>query len=154
MSKWTKEKANSWYENQGWLVGCNFLPSTAINQLEMFQDDTFDLDTIKKEVSWASDLGFNTLRIYLHDLLWTTKKSFTSKMDLVLDVCSSEGIKPTLVLFDDCHRAYPKLGKQPKPVKGVHNSGWKQSPGMKIVHDLFDNSLSEKELILLKHQPP
>ena len=71
MSKWTKEQANSWYENQGWIVGCNFLPSSAINQLEMFQDDTFDIETIKKEITWASDLGFNSLRIYLHDLLWT-----------------------------------------------------------------------------------
>ena len=146
MSKWTEEKANSWYENQGWLVGCNFLPSSAINQLEMFQDDTFDLDTIKKEISWASDLGFNTLRIYLHDLLWTNKNSFTSKLDLVLDACSAKSIKPILVLFDDCHRAYPKLGKQPKPVKGVHNSGWKQSPGMKVVHDLYDGNLSKKEI--------
>ena len=146
MSKWSEEKANSWYENQGWLVGCNFLPSSAINQLEMFQDDTFDLDTIKKEISCASDLGFNTLRIYLHDLLWTNKNNFTSKLDLVLDACSAESIKPILVLFDDCHRAYPKLGKQPKPVKGVHNSGWKQSPGMKVVHDLFDGNLSKKKL--------
>ena len=146
MSKWTEKKANSWYEDQGWLVGCNFLPSSAINQLEMFQDDTFDLDTIKKEISWASDLGFNTLRIYLHDLLWTNKNSFTSKLDLVLDACSAESIKPILVLFDDCHRAYPKLGRQPKPVKGVHNSGWKQSPGMKVVHDLFDGNLSKKEI--------
>ena len=146
MSKWTKEKANSWYEDQEWLVGCNFLPSTAINQLEMFQDDTFDLDTIKKEISWASDLRFNTLRIYLHDLLWSNSKNLTSKLNLVLDVCASKNIKPILVLFDDCHRAYPKLGKQPKPIKGVHNSGWKQSPGMKVVHDLFDGSLSKKEL--------
>ena len=146
MSKWTKEQANSWYENQGWVVGCNFLPSSAINQLEMFQDYTFDIETIKKEITWASDLGFNSLRIYLHDLLWNDKKNFTSKLNLVLDVCVSKNIKPILVLFDDCHRAYPKLGKQPKPVKGVHNSGWKQSPGMKVVHDLFDGSISRKEL--------
>ena len=146
MSKWAKEKASSWYEKQEWLVGCNFLPSTAINQLEMFQDDTFDLETIKTEISWASDLGFNSLRIYLHDLLWENKKSFTTKLDKLLDICSAENIKPILVLFDDCHRAYPKLGAQPKPVRGVHNSGWKQSPGMKVVHDLFDGSLSEKEL--------
>ena len=105
MSKWNKEKANSWYENQEWLVGCNFLPSTAINQLEMFQDDTFDLETIKTEISWASDLGFNSLRIYLHDLLWANKESFTSKLDLVLDVCRAENKKPELVLIDYSHRA-------------------------------------------------
>jgi len=146
MNKWSEEKANSWYEDQKWIVGCNFLPSSAINQLEMFQEDTFDLDTIKTEITWASDIGFNSLRIYLHDLLWRDKNNLTSKLNLVLDFCASKEIKPILVLFDDCHRAYPKLGKQPKPVKRVHNSGWKQSPGMKVVHDLFDDSLSKKEL--------
>ena len=94
MNKWSQEKANSWYEKQEWLVGCNFLPSTAINQLEMFQDDTFDIETIKREIFWASDLGFNSLRIYLHDLLWENKKSFTAKLDNLLDICSAENIKP------------------------------------------------------------
>ena len=62
--KWSKEKANSWYEEQPWLVGCNFLPSSAINQLEMFQEDTFDEKTIERELDWAKDLGFNSLRVY------------------------------------------------------------------------------------------
>ena len=48
--KWSKEKANSWYGEQPWLVGCNFLPSSAINQLEMFQEDTFDEETIEREL--------------------------------------------------------------------------------------------------------
>lgn len=30
--RWSQEKANSWYSTQPWLVGCNFQPSTAINQ--------------------------------------------------------------------------------------------------------------------------
>ena len=74
--KWTKEKANNWYKDQPWLVGCNFLPSTAINQLEMFQEDSFDEDTITRELNWAKDLGFNSLRVYLHDLLWSKKDKF------------------------------------------------------------------------------
>ena len=99
MSKWPEEKAYSWYEDQEWIVGCNFLPSTAINQLEMFQDDTFDAETIKNEINWASDLGFNSLRIYLHDLLWSDKNSFISKLDFVLDVSASKNIKPILVII-------------------------------------------------------
>ena len=58
--KWSKEKANSWYKEQQWLVGCNFLPSSAINQLEMFQEDTFDEETIERELDWAENLGFNS----------------------------------------------------------------------------------------------
>ncbi len=68
MSQWTNDKACAWYQAQPWLVGCNFLPSTAINQLEMWQAATYDPATIDKELGWAEWLGFNTLRVYLHDL--------------------------------------------------------------------------------------
>ena len=74
--KWSKEKATSWYTEQPWLVGCNFLPSSAINQLEMFQEDTFDEKTIERELDWAKDLGFNSLRVYLDDLLWSEQEKF------------------------------------------------------------------------------
>ena len=151
MNKWTEEQASEWYENQPWIVGCNFLPSSAINQLEMFQDSTFDRQCLKQEIHWASELGFNTLRIYLHDLLWLKDSSnFCSRLDEVLEICSEESIKPTLVLFDDCHRPYPKLGTQPRAVKGVHNSGWKQSPGMQVVHSIHDGTAESSELERLK----
>ena len=53
-----------------------------------------------------------------------------------------------MVLFDDCHSPYPKLGKQPLPVIGVHNSGWKQSPGVEIVHAIHEGNASEEEFRL------
>ena len=52
-SKWSKEKANQWYEKNGWLLGCNYAPSTAVNQLEMWEADTFDPETIERELAWA-----------------------------------------------------------------------------------------------------
>jgi hypothetical protein len=148
--KWSKEEANSWYKEQPWLVGCNFLPSSAINQLEMFQEDTFDEETIEKELDWAKDLGFNSLRVYLHDLLWSEKDKFKKAFDKFLDICEKRNIKPIIVLFDDCHRPFPKLGKQPLPVKGVHNSGWKQSPGMELVNQVDEEKIDAKEFNRLK----
>jgi len=139
MSKWSQEKAKKWYEERDWLVGCNYLPSNAINQLEMFQLETFDEEINIRELSWAKDLGFNSVRVYLHDLLWNQKESFTNTLNQFLDICHELEIRPMLVLFDDCHRPYPKLGKQPKPVRGVHNSGWKQSPGMALVHEIYED---------------
>ena len=139
MSKWSQEKAKKWYEERDWLVGCNYLPSNAINQLEMFQLETFDKEINIRELSWAKDLGFNSVRVYLHDLLWNQKESFTNTLNQFLDICHELEIRPMLVLFDDCHRPYPKLGKQPKPVRGVHNSGWKQSPGMALVHEIYED---------------
>ncbi len=148
--KWTEKQSNTWYSQQPWLVGCNFLPSSAINQLEMFQEDTFDQKTIERELDWAKDLGFNSLRVYLHDLLWSEKEKFKKTFENFLNICNEREIKPIVVLFDDCHRPYPKIGKQPIPVRGVHNSGWKQSPGMELVNQVAENEIDAKELNRLK----
>ena len=110
MSKWNKDQAWDWYRNNDWLVGCNYLPSNSINQLEMFQEDTFDKEINKRELSWAKDLGFNTVRVYLHDLLWQDSNTFSNTLNEFLDICHGLEIKPMLVLFDDCHRPFPKLG--------------------------------------------
>jgi hypothetical protein len=68
--RWTPERAHEWYAAQAWLVGCNFAPSTAINQLEMWQAETFDPETIDRELGWAKSIGFNTVRVFLHELPW------------------------------------------------------------------------------------
>ena len=150
MSKWSIEKSLNWYNQNNWIVGCNYLPSNAINQLEMFQKETFDAEINKKELSWARQLGFNSVRVYLHDLLWSDSVGFSERLNILLDICASLEIKPRLVLFDDCHRPYPKLGEQPKPVSGVHNSGWKQSPGMAIVNGIHEEQSNNLEIIRLK----
>ncbi len=150
MSKWSIEESQNWYNQNNWIVGCNYLPSNAINQLEMFQKETFDAEINKKELSWARQLGFNSVRVYLHDLLWSDPVGFSERLNILLDICASLEIKPLLVLFDDCHRPYPKLGVQPKPVSGVHNSGWKQSPGMAIVNGIHEEQSNNLEIIRLK----
>ena len=136
MSRWSQEKANRWYAEQPWLVGCNFIPSTAVNQLEMWQEDTFDAETISREVKWASDIGFNTLRVYLHNLAWEADApGFKRRIDRFLDVAGRHNIRPIFVLLDDCWNPDTKIGKQPAPKPGVHNSGWLQSPGKAVVND-------------------
>ena len=133
---WTKEKADTWYKEQGWLVGANFLPSTAINQLEMWQEDTFDTVTINKELGWAASLGMNTMRVYLHDLLHEQDSTgFYNRMDTFLDIAERHNIKPLFVFFDSCWDPFPELGKQRDPKPHVHNSGWVQSPGQKALQD-------------------
>lgn len=128
--QWTPEQANQWYAKQPWLVGANYGPATAINQLEMWQADTFDLKTIDRELGWAKDLGFNSMRVFLHHLLWEQdKEGFLRRMDQFLGVADKHGIGIMPVLFDSVWDPNPKLGKQREPVKGLHNSGWVQSPG-------------------------
>jgi len=140
---WDKAQAWQWYRAQPWLVGCNYIPSNAINQLEMWQSETYDPETIEYELGWAASLGLNTVRVYLHDLLWdNSPDGFCVRIDQVLGIAQRHAIRPILVLFDDCWNAEFALGKQPKPRAGVHNSGWVQSPGINVVnHSLQWNRL-------------
>ena len=145
MNRWTVEQAQAWYAEQPWQVGCNFLPSTAVNQLEMFQAETYDPATIDKELGMAEELGFNTLRVYLHDLLWRDDKDgFISRLDDFLGIMDRHGMKALLVLFDDCHRPDPVSGTQLKPILGVHNCGWVMSPGQKLTEEFCTDSISDE----------
>lgn len=133
---WSLERAHAWAAAQPWLVGCNFTPSTAINQLEMWQADSFDLPTIERELDLAQSVGMNAVRVYLHDLLWAAEgQGFVDRVDLFLQVASARGIRTMLVLFDSCWHPEPVLGQQPAPREGVHNSGWVQSPGVPALAD-------------------
>lgn len=135
-SRWNEDKANRWYNDQPWLVGSNFLPASAINQLEMWQTESFDLPEIDKEFSWAEALGMNTMRVFLHDLLWEQDAAgFKKKIDAFLTTSSKHRIRPIFVLFDSCWDPAPKLGPQHPPIPGVHNSGWVQSPGAAALED-------------------
>ena len=134
--RWTEERANQWYQQQPWLVGANFLPSDAINELEMWQPETFDSAEIDREFGWAESLGMNTMRVFLHNLVWEQDPSgFQHRMDRFLVIASKHHIRPVFVLFDSCWDPDPKLGPQHPPIPGVHNSGWVQAPGRAILSD-------------------
>ena len=128
--RWTAEQANAWYATQPWLIGSDYIPANAINQLEMWQADSFDSKRIDLELGWAERIGMNTMRVFLHDLLWQQDEAgFESRLDTFLAVAAKHHIRPMLVLFDSCWDPFPKLGPQHPPIPGIHNSGWVQSPG-------------------------
>jgi hypothetical protein len=135
-TRWTEQQINAWYAQQPWLVGANFLPSNAINELEMWQADTFDPTTIDRELGWAEGIGMNTMRVFLHNLLWEQDaKGFEHRIDTFLSIAGKHHIRPVFVLLDSCWDPYPKLGPQHPPIPGVHNSGWVQAPGAEVLSD-------------------
>ena len=135
-TKWTKEQAAAWYHSQPWLVGSNFIPSTAINQLEMWQAETFDTATIARELGWAAGLGMNTMRVFLHDLAFEEDPDgFINRIEIFLTIANRSGIRPLFVLFDSCWDPFPHTGKQHEPAPFLHNSGWVQSPGVDALKD-------------------
>lgn len=134
--KWSEQKAKDWYSRQPWLVGSNFVPASAINELEMWQADTFDPKRIDLELGWAASLGMNTMRVFLHDLLWKQDpEGFKRRLNTFLSIAARHRIRPMIVLFDSVWDPNPQLGKQRAPRPGVHNSGWMQSPGAKALQD-------------------
>ena len=134
--RWSEEKANAWYAQQPWLVGSNYIPKSAINQLEMWQEPTFDPVEIDKELTWAEAMGMNTMRVFLHDLLWQQDAAgFQKRIDQFLTIAARHHIRPLFVLFDSCWDPLPHLGPQHPPIPGIHNSGWVQSPGATALAD-------------------
>ena len=134
--RWSEQRAWDWQKENGWMVGTNFNPSTSINQLEFWQEDTYDPETIERELEWSAELGMNLHRVYLHNLLWDQDSlGFLKRIENYLDISYSKGIKTLFVLLDDCWHPDPKLGKQPDPMPFVHNSWWVQAPGAAILGD-------------------
>jgi hypothetical protein len=133
---WRPARARAWGDSTGWLAGSNFGPSTAINQLEMWQPATFDPQTIDRELGFAESLGFNTMRVFLHNLLWQQDSvGFLNRIDQFLAIADRHHIRPMLVLFDAVWDPMPHLGPQRPPIPHIHNSGWVQSPGVAILSD-------------------
>jgi hypothetical protein len=130
---WSAEKANAWYAQHKWINGANFTPSTAINQLEMWQADTFDSKTIDRELGYAEGIGFNTMRVFLHSMAWQQDPNgFKQRVSRYLSIADKHHIQTIFVFLDDCWNPNAKTGKQPEPKTGIHNSGWLQDPGNRV----------------------
>jgi len=155
---WTKEKANNWYRIHPWINGADYIPNTSINQLEMWQKESFDPQTIDHELRLAEGIGFNTLRVFLHSLAWKQDpEGFKTRMESFLRIASHHKIKPLFVFFDDCWNKEPKIGIQAPPKPGIHNSGWVQDPGQPASEDSslypFLKSYVQDILIRFKKDP-
>ena len=134
--RWPEAQANDWWRAKPWPVGCNFLPSTAVNFLEMWRAETFDRPTIARELGWAADIGLNTVRTNLHFLIWKhDRDGLLERFDWFLKIAAERGLSVMPVLFDDCGFGgqEPAWGPQPDPIAGVHNSRAVASPGRDAV---------------------
>ncbi|UJR11411.1 hypothetical protein I4U23_015591 [Adineta vaga] len=126
--RWTVEQANAWYAEQPWYFGANFVPSTSVNQIDMWF--TFDTTTMQRELEWAAGINMNIMRVFLHVLFYQENPEvFYKKMDDFLAIADRLHIKIAFVLFDECWRPDPALGIQPAPIPGEHNSQWVRCPG-------------------------
>lgn len=132
MDRWSKADANGWWSSRDWVCGFNFLPSSAVNFLEMWHPQTFDRPTIERELGWAAEIGFNALRVNLHMLVWQhDRDGLLDRLEWLVGLAARLKIQTVPCLFDDCGfgGGEPEYGPQPDPVPGVHNSRAVASPG-------------------------
>ena len=130
--RWSKEKAWNWYDKQDWLVGCNYLPSTAVNPTEMWLAESFDPETIDRELHWANAVGMNTTRVFLQYVVWKDDpEGLKQRMEEYLSIADSHGLSTMFVFFDDVGFSgdEPYVGPQKDPLPNTHNSQWTPSPG-------------------------
>ena len=100
----------------------------------MWQADTFDEATIDRELGFAESLGFNSVRVFLHDLAWKQdREGFLQRLDRFLALAEKHKIGVLFAIFDSCWNPVPKPGRQPVPIPFTHNSGWVQSPGAQVL---------------------
>lgn len=138
VSRWTETDARSWWQAQPWPCGFNFLPSTAVNFLELWHRDTFDPATIERELGWASKIGFNAVRVNPHFLVWKhDRDGLLERIDRFLHIADRCNLSTVLCPFDDCGfgKHEPQYGLQLDPVPNVHNSRAVASPGRAVVMD-------------------
>ncbi len=135
--RWSEEKANEWAADKGWIVGCNYVCATAINQIEMWQQETFDPATMDRELALAEGLGFNTVRVFLSNLVYTADpEGFKDRFDEFLSICEKHRQRALVTFWTNGGKCEdPKLGPQPETVQGVHNSQWCMTPGAEVVND-------------------
>jgi endo-1,4-beta-mannosidase len=119
-----------------WVIGSNYIPSDAVNSIEMWRIQTFDPKRIDLELGWAENLHMNTMRVFLHDLLWQENSTgFLARIDAFLSIAKKHHIQVIFVLFDSCWNPKPILGMQPPPLPGRHNSQWVQGPGLATLNN-------------------
>lgn len=139
MERWSRERAGAWWQAQPWLMGANYVPSNAVNDVEMWMKDTFDPELIRRELTWAAQAGMNTMRVFLSYHVWLNERqAFLDTFESFLRIADECGHVVLPILFDDCafdSGADPVYGRQPDPIPCVHNSRWVPSPGLKVQYD-------------------
>ena len=149
--RWPVERIKAWYAALPWLVGANYLPSNKINVIDMWQSSTWDRRVIADEFKLAQSIGFNTMRVFLHPLVWEDdERGLYRRMDRFLAMAEHAGIRPSFVFFDDCHYPYARLGPQPLPVPAFHNSGWVNAPDRALAERYASGEATTKEVAALK----
>ena len=126
--RWSEAQANAWYAKHH-----GSSAATIFRECDQSVGDVASgyvrSSANRQGVGWAEGLGMNTMRVFLHDLLWSQDSAgFKQRIDTFLTIAEAPH-SAGLCAVGFCWEPKSKLGPQHPPIPGVHNSGWVQSPG-------------------------
>ena len=107
---WTKEKAWEWYNAQPWMRGCNYMPASAANRVDQWQELGCEerFAEMETELKLAQSIGFNTMRIIIEEqgfAVWYAEHDgFMARLERALALLDKYGMRAILVLGNDCSR--------------------------------------------------
>lgn len=139
--RWSAEQAEEWRRNQPWLAGFNYIPAYACNTTEWWQEESFDIASMDRELGWAADIGYNSTRVFIQYLVWKQNPAaFKDRFSSFLCLAEKRGISVMPVLFDDCAFGEPLQfdpfpGQQRTPIPGMILPSWTPSPGRLLARD-------------------
>ena len=121
---WTKEKAWAWQDAQPWYRGCNYMPASAANFVDVWQSygSAARFAEVEREFALAQEVGFNAMRLLVVEqgfAVWLQEPdAFRANFERYLALMEKYGLKAFVVLGNDCSRpkfmwSMPKLGEQP-----------------------------------------
>ncbi|MBR3222995.1 MAG: cellulase family glycosylhydrolase [Kiritimatiellae bacterium] len=121
---WTKEQAWKWYRAQPWMRGCNYMPASAANRVDQWQELGSEerFKEVERELALAESIGFNTLRIIIEEqgfAVWYAEHDgFMERFERYLQIMERHKMRAIVVLGNDCSRpkeiwSFPKTGPQP-----------------------------------------
>ena len=132
---WTKEQAWKWYDAQPWMRGCNYLPASAANYTDMWQElgSEARFAEMEREFALAERTGFNVMRLILHEQgfgVWLADHDgFMARFERWLKMLADHKIRAIVLLGNDCSR--PKeFWKLPTP--GPQPNDWGYHGGRKV----------------------
>ncbi|KEP72963.1 hypothetical protein HR12_22385, partial [Microbacterium sp. SUBG005] len=65
-----------------------------MNWTDIWQEETFDAETIDRELGWAADAGYNTLRINLPFIVWEhDRDGLMARIDRFLTIADGSWVQ-------------------------------------------------------------
>ena len=127
---WTKERAWEWYNAQPWIRGCNYMPASCANHIDLWQEYGSEarFEEMEREMALMEKDGFNAVRLLLGDYgfaVWRAEHDgMMKRFERMLEIFDRHGVRVILIFGNDCSRpkpiwSLPPMGEQKYDV-GYH----------------------------------